>query len=73
MPFFLTRKGSSLAGTVTDSRVEVALGALTKIARPPSRLKTTVFLFLPLRKCLPAMVMVSPMPSLAGETFLTEG
>ena len=73
LPFCLSRKGRSLAGTVTPIFVVVASGALTNTARPPSRLKTTVFLFLPLRKFLPVTVMTSPMPSFMGETFVTTG
>ncbi len=46
---FCSRNGRSLAGTVSVSRVVVAEAALTKTARLPSRLKTTVLRFLPLR------------------------
>ena len=73
LPFVLTMKGSSLAGTVTPILVVVASGALTKTARPPSRLKTTVFLFLPLRKFLPVIVITSPTPSFFGETLVITG
>ena len=47
--------------------------ARTKIARLPSRLNTTVFLFLPLRKPLPVIVIRSPMPVFFGLTFWIDG
>jgi hypothetical protein len=65
--------GLTLSGTTTVSRVDVAVAALTKIARLPSRLKTTVFLSLPGMKYLPVIVIVSPMPRLSGEIFETVG
>jgi hypothetical protein len=62
-----------LAGTTKESFVVVALGTLTKIARPPSRLKTTVVLLRPLRKFVPVMVSVSPIPRRLGDACLIVG
>src|SRR3954463_15382058 len=53
--------------------VLVALSALTKIARWPKRLNTTVFLFLPARKPLPLIVSRSPTPTCIGVTLLMTG
>src|SRR5439155_23711276 len=53
--------------------VLVASSALTKIARWPKRLNTTVFLFLPERKPLPLIVSRSPTPTCIGVTFVMTG
>ena len=74
VPPFWSRNGSSLAGTVMRILVAVAVVVtLRKMARAPSRLKTTVFLFLPGRKFLPVIVMTSPTPSFMGEIFVIVG
>src|SRR5436190_11884652 len=53
--------------------VVVAASAVTKTARCPERLKTTVFLFLPARKPLPVIVIGSPTPTFIGVTFVMTG
>src|SRR3954451_4916183 len=53
--------------------VAVAVSALTKIARWPYRLNTTVFLFLPGRKPLPLIVSRSPTPTFIGVTLVMTG
>ena len=58
----------------TEMRVDEALPALTKTVRPPWALRnTTVFLPFPLRKPLPRIVSVFPMPAFSGETLDTVG
>src|SRR5215210_2267604 len=49
-PLRVARADLSLAGTVSRSSLVVPTSALTKIARPPVRLNTTVFFFRPRRK-----------------------
>src|SRR3954447_15746901 len=53
--------------------VAVAVSALTKMARWPKRLNTTVFLFLPDRKPLPLIVSRSPTPTCIGVTRVMTG
>src|SRR5436190_21530342 len=53
--------------------VVVAASAVTKTARCPERLKTTVFLFLPARKPLPVIAIGSPTPTFIGVTFVMTG
>jgi hypothetical protein len=69
----LGEERQELGGTTNESFVVVALGTLTKIARPPSRLKTTVVLLRPLRKFVPVMVSVSPIPRRLGDACLIVG
>src|SRR6476620_2059230 len=63
----------SFSGACSESLVLVADSALTKIARWPARLNTTVFLFLPARKPLPEIVIRSPTPTFIGVTLVTTG
>src|SRR4051812_25240070 len=72
-PLWTFRKDRSLAGTLTTIFVAVAVCALANTARVPVALKITVLRFLPARKPLPRIVMVSPTFSVSGATEVTFG
>ena len=67
------RKGRSVSGTTTRICFAVASVVFTNTARAPSRLKTTVFLFLPRLKLRPRMTIVSPTLGFMGRTEVTTG
>jgi hypothetical protein len=73
LPSRIGSAARSFAGTTTRSVVRVARPARTKVARPPSRRKTTVLRPLPGRKPLPRSVSVSPTARRAGAMLLTDG
>ena len=64
---------SRLAGTLTLMMVRVDRPDLTKTAREPSRLKTTLLRRFPARKFVPRIVSVSPTPSVIGATDVIVG
>ena len=72
-PAWMAKNSESEAGTSRRSSFAVPTGAFTKTARAPSRLNTTVFLFLPRRKFFPRISIVSPMATSMGRTEVTTG
>ena len=70
---FSSMNGRRVSGTMTRICRAVASVFFTKMARAPSRLNTTVFLFLPRLKFLPRIVSVSPTLALSGVTAVTTG
>src|SRR4051794_20096153 len=67
------RNARSVSGTTTRICLAVASVLLANTAREPSRLNTTVFLFLPRLKLRPRMTMVSPTLGFIGRTEVTTG
>src|SRR4051812_41943119 len=67
------RNARRVSGTTTRICLAVASVTFWNTARAPSRLKTTVFLFLPRLKLRPRMTMVSPTLGFIGRTEVTTG
>ena len=72
-PLTCLRTGASLSDSLTLRSFEVPTCALTKTARAPSRLNSTVFLLRPRLKLRPLIVSVLPMLVCIGETDVTTG